>query len=333
MGRLIRFVLFMLGMLLVFALFERIGLAPVLSAIAKLSWTLPLLILFPACLMVTCDGLGWRYAFRRDRVPFGILVRARLAGEAVNVTTPLASLGGEPVKAWLIRAYAPLSESVPSVVVAKTTLTIGQALFVLMGLLAAVQTLPAGSELLRGMRWMVSVICLAVAGFVTVQALGAAGAIGRVLERVGVTRTGGPAGVLPRIDRELAAFYRRVPGRLALSVFWHLAGWSVGMLEGWLIMRALNLPVSLATALVVESVEATIAFAAFMIPARAGVQEAGHVAAFVALGLGAPVGLAFTVVRRLRQAVWAGLGYVALASLQGTAGYPPPAPAILEREA
>lgn len=218
-------------------------------------------------------------------------------------------------------------------VVAKTTLTIGQALFVLMGLLAAVQTLPAGSELLRGMPWMVSVICLAVAGFVTVQALGVAGAIGRVLERVGVTHTGGPAGVLPRIDRELAGFYRRAPGRLALSVLWHLAGWSVGMLEGWLIMRALNLPVSLPTALVVESVEASIAFAAFMIPARAGLQEAGHVAAFVVLGLGAPVGLAFTVVRRLRQAVWAGLGYLALASLQGTAGYPPPVPAVLEREA
>lgn len=333
MGRLIRFVLFVLGMLLVFALFHRIGLAPVLSAIARLSWTLPLLILFPACLMVTCDGLGWRYAFRRDRVPFRILVRARLAGEAVNVTTPLASLGGEPVKAWLIRAYAPLSESVPSVVIAKTTLTIGQALFVLMGLLAAIHTLPAGSELLHGMRWMVSVICLAVAGFVAVQALGVAVAIGRVLERVGVTRTQGPAGVLPRIDRELAGFYHRAPGRLALSVLWHLAGWSVGMLEGYFIMRALNLPVSLATALVVESVEASIGFAAFMIPARAGVQEAGHVAAFVALGLGAPVGLAFTVVRRLRQAVWAALGYLALASLQGTAGYPPPAPAILEREA
>jgi len=333
MGRVLRFVLLILGMLLVFALFRRIGLAPVLSAIASLSWLLPLLILFPACLMVTCDGLGWRYAFRRDRVPFRILVRARLAGEAVNVTTPVASLGGEPVKAWLVRGYAPLSESVPSVVIAKTTLTIAQALFVLMGLLAAVQTLPAGSELLRGMRWMVALICLAVAGFVAVQALGVAGAIGRVLERVGVMNTGGPAGVLSRIDRELAGFYRRAPGRLALSVLWHLAGWSVGMLEGYFIMRALNLPVSLAHAMVVESVEAAIAFAAFMIPGRAGVQEAAHVTAFVALGLGAPVGLAFTVVRRLRQVVWAGLGYLALVTLQGSAGYPPPAPAILEREA
>ena len=218
-------------------------------------------------------------------------------------------------------------------VIAKTTLTIAQALFLLMGLLAAVQILPAGSELLHGMRWVVSLECLAVAGFVGVQMLGVAGAIGRVLERVGVTDRQGPAGLLPRIDRELADFYRRMPARLALSVFWHLAGWSAGMLEGWLIMRALNLPVSLATALVVETVDAGIAFAAFMIPGRAGVQEAGHVAAFVALGLGAPNGLAFTVVRRLRQVTWAGLGYLALASLRSRMGYAPPAPAVLEPEA
>jgi glycosyltransferase 2 family protein len=106
------------------------------------------------------------------------------------------------------------------------------------------------------------------------------------------------------------------------------------MLETWLIMRALNLPVSLAHAMVVETFDAGIAFAAFMIPARAGVQEAGHVAAFVALGLGAPIGLAYTVVRRLRQAVWAGLGYLTLMSLQGkAASAPTPAPAVLEPEA
>jgi hypothetical protein len=107
----------------------------------------------------------------------------------------------------------------------------------------------------------------------------------------------------------------------------------VGILEAFLIMRALSLPVSLATAAVVEAVDAGVAFAAFFIPARAGAQEAGDVTAFVALGLGAPTGLAFTVVRRLRQAAWAGIGYLALLSLQGTASRLPAAAAVLEREA
>jgi uncharacterized protein (TIRG00374 family) len=332
MGRIIRTALLLLGVLLVFTLFHRIGLTPVMSAVARLSWSLPLLLLVPACLIVTCDTLGWRFAFRRDGVPFGALLRARLAGEAINVTTPVASLGGEPVKTWLIRAYAPLSESVPSVIIAKTTLTIGQVLFVLMGVLAAGRTLPDGSELLRAMRWLVIVQCFAVSGFAAVQALGAAGAVGRALERLGFSDDRGPR-ALGSIDREFAQFYRRAPGRLTLSVLWHLAGWTAGLLEGFLDMRALSLPVSLSEAMVVEAVDVGIGFAAFLIPARTGVQEAGHVAAFVALGLGAPLGLAFTVVRRLRQAVWAGIGYLALASAKGPAGHPPHATTILEREA
>ena len=44
-----------------------------------------------------------------------------------------SSVGGEAVKAWLIRRDVAYEESVPSVVIAKTTLTIAQALFLLIG--------------------------------------------------------------------------------------------------------------------------------------------------------------------------------------------------------
>src|SRR4030095_3934676 len=96
MGRIIRTALLLLGVLLVFTLFHRIGLTPVMSAVARLSWSLPLLLLVPACLIVTCDTLGWRFAFRRDGVPFGALLPARLGGAAIKVHKPAASLGGQP---------------------------------------------------------------------------------------------------------------------------------------------------------------------------------------------------------------------------------------------
>jgi hypothetical protein len=39
------------------------------------------------------------------------------------------------------------------------------------------------------------------------------------------------------------------------------------------------------------------------------------VAVFTALGFGAPAGLAFSLVRRLREVLWAAVGFVALAVL------------------
>ena len=42
-------------------------------------------------------------------------------------------------------------------------------------------------------------------------------------------------------------------------------------------------------------------------------------AIFAALGLGAPAGLAFTLIRRVREAAWTGLGFLCLASLRAQA--------------
>src|SRR5262249_29270841 len=110
--------------------------------------------------------------------------------------------------------------------------------------------------------------------------------------------------------------YRREPRRFGLSVGWHLAGWMLGILESYLILRALGLPVSLGTATVIDSFGSGIGFAAFLVPARLGAQEAGDVAIFTALGFGAPTALAFSLVRRLREALWAAIGFLALFLLE-----------------
>ncbi len=311
-----RFVLLALGIALSGVLWWRIGLGDVVSAFAALSWRLLLLVTVPASLMVTCDTLGWRFAFRRDRVPFRTLLSARLAGEAINLTTPTAAVGGEAVKAWLLRPYLPLTEGLPSVVIAKTTITIGQALFLLIGTLVAWAIVPAGSVLLESMLWLLALECVGVAGFVAVQATGATGAIGRVLERLGVRESADRPSVLHGVDAAFRHFYRHEPRRLGLSIGWHLAGWTLGILESYLILRALGLSVSLGTATVIDAFGSGIGFAAFLVPARLGAQEAGDVAIFTALGFGASTGLTFALVRRLREALWAGIGFLALFLLE-----------------
>ena len=135
-----------------------------IQAFADLSWRLLVILVFPFGLTTLLDTLGWRYAFRRDRVAFRTLLAARLAGEAFNVTTPTGSMGGEAVKAWLVRPWAPLAEGLPSVIVAKTTIVIGQALFLVVGLVAAHAALPSDALVVRGMEWLLAAQVLAVGG-------------------------------------------------------------------------------------------------------------------------------------------------------------------------
>src|SRR5260370_25058521 len=135
--------------------------------------------------MATVGTLGWRVAFRRDAVPFRSLFAARLAGEAFNMTTPTASVGGEAVKAWFIRPYVPLTESLPSVVIAKTTITVAQALYLAAGLVMAMAVLPPTSTLRQVMQWLLGLELLGGGGFVALPAFGLPGAGGRLRRRCG----------------------------------------------------------------------------------------------------------------------------------------------------
>jgi len=319
--RLLRLVLLVCGAALVLWLLATIGPGAVIQAFADLSWRLLIILVFPFGLTTLLDTLGWRHAFRRDAVPFRGLLAARLAGEAFNLTTPTASMGGEALKAWLVRPWAPLAEGLPSVIVAKTTITLGQALFVVVGLVAAHAALPSLSLVVRGMEWLLVVQVLAVGGFVVVQAGGALRGGTRWLYKLGWLSDRHVESV-GQVNDELARFYRREPRRLALSILFHFLAWLIGALEPWLILRWIGLPVSLAEATAIEAFSSGIRFAAFLVPGYLGALEAGHVAIFTALGLGAPAGLSFTLIRRVREAVWTGLGLLALAPLRAQA---PPA--------
>lgn len=319
--RLVRLSLLVGSAALFLWLLATIGLGAVVQAFADLSWRLLIILVFPVGLTTLLDTLGWRYAFRGDTVPFRGLLAARLAGEAFNLTTPTASMGGDAVKAWLVRPWAPLAKGLPSVIVAKTTLTIGGALFVVVGLVAAYAALPSGSLVIRGMQWLLAIEVLAVGGFVAVQAGGALSGGTRWLQKLGWL-SGRRLEPLAQINDELSHFYRREPRRLALSILFHFLAWLIGALEPWLILRWIGLPVSVAQAIAIEAFSSGIRFATFLVPGSLGALEAGHVAIFAALGLGAPAGLSFTLIRRVREAAWAGLGFLALALLRAQA---PPA--------
>src|SRR5712691_1278258 len=168
--RWVRLGLFVCGAALFLWLLASIGPGAVVQAFTDLSWRLLIILVFPFGLTTLLDTLGWRYAFRRDTVPFRALLGARLAGEAFNLTTPTASMGGEAVKAWLVRPWAPLAEGLPSVIIAKTTIVTGQALFVVVGLVAARTALASDSLVIHGMEWLLVVQVVAVGGFVVVQA-------------------------------------------------------------------------------------------------------------------------------------------------------------------
>ncbi len=301
------------GLVFVAWLLWDLGPAAVWGTFLALGWRLAIVTFIPFCAAVAVDTLGWRVLLPDCHAGAAALIGARLAGEAVNLATPTASVGGEPLKAYLVRGRIPLDQGLASVVADKTSMVIGQAVFLGGGLAVAVTALGAPREVSVAMSVLLAAEMIGVGGFLLVQLRGGVAGAGRILHRLGA----GPAphyqDLLRDVEDRLMNLYRRRWKRVAASALLHAGGWAVGGLEIYVVVRLAGIPVDLATSCVLEALSTAVRFATFMIPGSLGALEGGNVAAFALLGLPGAAGLSFSLVRRLREATWAVIGLAALA--------------------
>jgi glycosyltransferase 2 family protein len=321
-----RAVLLVGGLVVLAFLVARVGIESVMSVLSRLTWWQLVLICLPYGLIMAVDTLGWRYAFISNPPPYLRMLAARTAGEAVNIVTALGSVGGEAVKVWLLRPAVSYDESVPSVVIAKTTSTIAQTLLLLVGLVLAVTTLTVAGDVIWAMLVLLGVELLLVGGFFVTQVAGLVRRAGRLLAWSGLIEN---ASAAEDLDARLRRYYRENWRRFFLSVVFHFGGWLLGALEVLVMLYVLDIPVSMATATVIEAVGSGVRFASFLVPGSLGVLEGANTGVFAALGLGASAGLAFSLVRRARQGVWIGIGLIVLVSarLLATSAAPSERPA------
>ena len=304
--RILRILPLAAGVLALVLLVRHFGLESLTGALTRITWWQFVLVCLVHGISVVLDTFGWRSTLVADRPPFRRLLAARCAGQAINVITALGGLGGEAIKAWLVRRDIPYEASVPSLILAKTAEVTGQALLLATGILVGWSTGVVGSTLLVPMCYLLLFEIIGVGGFMGAQVAGGVGRVGRLLQWAGVGRGVG------RIDGAVRDFYRSHWRSLLVSIGFHFASWLVGIIEVLLVLRSLHLPASVVTSTVIEALGTGVRFATFFVPASLGTLEGAYAAAFAALGWAASDGLAFSLVRRGRQAVWIGLGLAIL---------------------
>jgi putative membrane protein len=288
----------------------------------ELGWTAPL-VLVPWIAIVCTDALGWRCVLSPEaarRVPFVSFVLVRMAGEAINSVTPTAAVGGEPVKAHMLRRWGvPASDSLASIVIAKTALTVSQSLFVIIGVAALCARFERRSLGLA----LVVVLLVGAAGFTALLV--------RMQRRAPVTTVWRWARrLMPRsrilarfepsakaIDERLAEFYGLERDAFWRASTWHLIGWMLGVTEVALITYLIGAPVSWLDALIIEALSQPIRAAAVVIPGGLGTQEWGGVELCRMIGMPEDVGATLWLLKRGRELVLDGVGLAYLARVSG----------------
>ena len=299
-------------------LLHHAGLESVWERVKALGWASPL-ILVPYALVTLADALGWRYtlsATARARIPFPSLTLSRMAGEAVNSLTPAAAVGGEPVKAYLLRPWHVRgAEALASVVISKTALVASQSLFTALGIAALLLRL---GRLRLALGWLIVliVVCLVFTlGLVWVQRRSPATALWRTLHRlvpraafVARLETGAAA-----FDVRLREFYRWEPHAFLLAASCHFVGWLIGVAEVVVIVVLTGGAVTWLDAFIIETLSQPIRASALVIPASIGTQELGGVWLCTFLGMSEAEALTLWLLKRAREMFFDGIGLLYLA--------------------
>ena len=323
----LRAALFLFGLLTFSGLLWHIGLSRILEAVEDLgAFTVPI-ILVPSLLMYALEAFGWRLTLGEygRQISFNRIFAIRTAGEVVNMTTPTAYIGGEPLKAYMLSRYGvPLVVAMASVVTAKTTMTLAEGLFVVVGLVLTFVAMGVGRAGLPGA--MESSVIIAVTlllvgtlALVILQRRGLfAGLLGLLRRlRVRVRFLESREAKLMALDRAIKDFYEQDRRRFYLSIMLFFLGWLAEALEVYAILFCLGPPPGAAVSISIGALAVLIKGGTFFIPGSIGAQEAGNVMLLAAYGYSDLDGITFALLRRIRELVWIASGLICLAALGG----------------
>jgi uncharacterized protein (TIRG00374 family) len=315
--RRLNLILLVIAVVFIFWLLNEVGWHTIGEYLLRVGWYWPLLLL-PYGLVNLLESISWKYLLlTKDKIPsLHRLFWLRLGGESLNQLTPTASLGGEPFKAAALQKDGiPWDEATASVVIHKGILVLSLALYIFLGLALAPFLLPGASAHLGYLGLAALVLAAAGGTFVFVQAKAPCGFGLRFLTKLGVCP---PAlkekeETFNNLDTRLASFYREHPGRCLLAFTLFFLSWVLHGVEVYLMFWLLGHPIGWGLAICLDALAMLFTALGFFIPAAMGVQEGGNILLALGFDLGMVLGVAFSILRRLREAFWLGLGLLAVA--------------------
>jgi len=307
-----------IGVLLLALILSQTDLAQVAELLARVGPLGALGLLLVFALSFLGEGATWLWAL--PGVPLntrwlGRFCGVALAGQALEYVTPLAGLGGEPMKAMVMKRHygVPYRDASASLVVTRMTDLVAQILFMAVGLalMWRASLLPLGYRIgaLAGLCLFAAAIAVFIAlqyfrGFSKLRAWAERGALG---ERLGA-RAVSALDAVNDVEGKLSHYYTNERKRFVLSTLAALWSWIIGSLAGWWALALLGHPVSFADALVIEAFMMLVRSVLFFVPADLGTQD-GALVLIVAAITGIPsVGVAYAAIRRARDLAFVAAG-------------------------
>ncbi len=237
----------------------------------------------------------------------------------MNSIIPSANFAGEPIKAYFLKKHnISMIDGMASVVISKTMMMVTQIIFVMIGVLFFLYELNVSST-----RFIcsIAIILLGIPVIIFVIFIQKHGLFAFLLKllrilRIRIRYIEEREARLRELDENIYQYYIHNKMKAFYSFVCFLLGWLAGLLEVFLILYLLNIPIDTVSVYVIESLSTVAKGITSFIPGSIGGQEGGIIAIFTSLKLGAGVALTFGILRRFRELIWTGIGLFVLSKLE-----------------
>ena len=285
-------VLFGLGFVLLLVLLSRLDLAAVRASLNHVGWLGFAAVVAAGLALTACLATGL-YPLLGEKASVILVLAVRQLRDSAGDILPFTQIGGIALGMRVMTlggVAAP--RAVAAGVVDVTTELMAQSFFILAGIGLAAPALQADPHLGPYFGWLAAGALLFAAGIVVFAFLQLAGShFAQAL-----------LGTASTTDfREAIHGLYRQRSRVVLSVGLHIFGWCASGVWLWLLFWVLGSPLSLSSALAVQSLLEALRSATVFVPAALGVQEAGYAALMPLFGLSPEIGLAASMLRRARD--------------------------------
>ncbi len=313
--KILKWILLALGVWALGGMVQSVGWTTLLSNIASLRWNLLwLFAVYP--FVFAFNTWGWTYAFPNPlpkKISFVDIFIIRIIGETLNNVIPVgASLGGEPVKAELLkkRHGVPRSQTYASLLIVHTTFWLSLNGFLASALVFTYQRIPLTSILWKGV--LLFFVVLGIGGVLLVWLL-----LRGIFKKIAALAKNFKSWKnyweeknekFMKLDEDIRKFYTDSPRRLVLSTLFNFASWGAGVFEVLIFAKLLGMNVHWTEAWLLEALIQSLRIVTFFIPSSVGAQEGGILFIFSQMGYAAPLALTFAILRRLREILWNAIG-------------------------
>ena len=309
-------IVFTLLGLLLFAYFVRkAGVPEILTGIRRLGFGF-LLILAISAVRQIARSLAWTRCFESPHsLRFRDAFAARVMGDALGNIIPLASVAiSEPSKAAFVTDRVPLMASLAALALENIFYSLSVVLLIFSGTAALLLSfsLPKPLRYASFGALAFTLVIAPLGYFIIRRQLKFLSGPMSFLSRHGIARAWMIEKGIPRgrtLEDRIYGFYSRNSNRLIsiflLEVCFHLAGVAEIYVTLYFIS---NVPPTLLTAFILESVNRVINVVFKFVPLRTGIDEAGTGMLSKVLGFTTAIGVTLAIVRKARDIFWTTIG-------------------------